>query len=73
MDKRVLEDLQSSAEGNVQMAKISLFMSYSGLDDPSEVPDPYFGGPTGFKNVYKLIDDACERILDRWQMMGINN
>ena len=72
MDNPVLEDLQEMADGPQELAKVSLFMSYSGLKDPSEVPDPYYGGAGGFDNVYKLIDDACERIMDRWHMMGEN-
>ena len=38
-----------------------------------DVPDPYFGGEQGFRDVFTKIDDACERIMDRWQMMGITN
>ena len=26
------------------------------------VPDPYYGGKEGFKKVYKILDEACERI-----------
>jgi protein-tyrosine phosphatase len=33
--------------------------------NPSEnlsVPDPYYGGDKGFKNVYILLNEACEKI-----------
>lgn len=30
-----------------------------------EVPDPYFGGDSGFDAVYQMLHDACERILDQ--------
>jgi low molecular weight protein-tyrosine phosphatase len=73
MDKPVFEDLQSMAGSPEEKAKVHLFLKYSGLNNPLEVPDPYFQGPGGFDDVFKLIDDACERILDRWQMMGTNN
>jgi len=29
-----------------------------------EVPDPYYGGPDGFETVYRLIDSACDALLD---------
>jgi protein-tyrosine phosphatase len=29
-----------------------------------EVPDPYYGGADGFEHVYRLIDSACEALLD---------
>ncbi len=30
-----------------------------------EVPDPYFGGDSGFEHVYQLLNDACDRITRR--------
>lgn len=30
-----------------------------------EVPDPYYGGPTGFDHVLDLLEDACDAWLDR--------
>ena len=29
------------------------------------VPDPYYGGDSGFENVYKLLDAACEEICKK--------
>jgi len=73
MDRSVYEDLNSGAEIYDKQDKVELFLHYSGQNDVDDVPDPYYGGSDGFKNVYKLIDEACERIVDRWQMMGIDN
>ncbi|WP_434054852.1 MAG: low molecular weight protein-tyrosine-phosphatase [Roseibium sp.] len=30
---------------------------------PMDVPDPYFGGPEGFEDVYLLIRSGCEKLL----------
>ncbi len=42
--------------------------------DPStsirEVPDPYYGGRDGFETVYRLIDAACEALLDELLTVG---
>lgn len=27
-----------------------------------DVPDPYYGGSTGFENVFTMLDEACENI-----------
>jgi protein-tyrosine phosphatase len=38
------------------------------FDDESplhEVPDPYYGADDGFELVYKLVDAACRKLLDR--------
>ena len=29
-----------------------------------EVPDPYYGGPSGFEKVLDLLDDGCVQLLD---------
>ncbi|TVQ93392.1 MAG: low molecular weight phosphotyrosine protein phosphatase [Deltaproteobacteria bacterium] len=31
-----------------------------------DVPDPYYGGPDGFDQVYGLLDEAIEAWLGRW-------
>jgi protein-tyrosine phosphatase len=28
------------------------------------VPDPYYGGSDGFELVYRLVDAACDALLD---------
>ncbi len=30
-----------------------------------EVPDPYYGGGDGFQTVFRLIDSACDALLDQ--------
>jgi len=34
---------------------------------PDEVPDPYYGGSDGFRDVYDILESACAGILDRAQ------
>jgi protein-tyrosine phosphatase len=29
-----------------------------------DVPDPYYGGPTGFTDVLDLIEESCRALLD---------
>ena len=59
--KRVLE-LASSDEERAKVTKMSLYCS-SDFSRYDEVPDPYFGGPSGFKEVYDLLEDACSGLL----------
>lgn len=30
------------------------------LGQPTEVPDPYYGGPQGFEQVLDLVEEACD-------------
>lgn len=49
-------------EGRFQ-DKIRLFTSYCTRHDAEEVPDPYYGGQTGFEHVADLVEDASEGLL----------
>ncbi len=64
-----LLDLAPDAAGR---AKVRLLLEFAGagaraesdLDDPGlDVPDPYYGGPSGFADVFDLIDGACDGLL----------
>jgi protein-tyrosine phosphatase len=43
-------------------ARVQLLLEAGG-DARREVPDPYYGGPEGFDEVYAMILGACETIL----------
>jgi protein-tyrosine phosphatase len=31
------------------------------------VPDPYYGGASGFDNVYDMLEVACEKIVEKYK------
>lgn len=74
MDSHNLRDLRSMAPDDSAIDKIHLLRSFdppgSSADPPDpttarlDVPDPYFGGPEGFAQVFDLIDKACTALLD---------
>ena len=33
-------------------------------DSDSEVPDPYYGGPRGFDEIYEMLHRSCAQLLD---------
>ena len=43
--------------------KIELFLEYASRARERFVPDPYYGGPSGFDRVLDLIEDAAEGLL----------
>ena len=61
MDRLNLETLRAASDAS-QHAKLRLFLDY-GSSPESEVPDPYYGGATGFERVLDLIEDASESLL----------
>ncbi len=73
MDRANHADLLDLAPDAAGRAKVRLLLEFAAtrragddldLDDPDlDVPDPYYGGPSGFADVFDLIDDACDGLL----------
>lgn len=62
MDKDNLSDLRAMAP--VELAdKIRLFMEYADGFEEQEVPDPYYGGLSGFDRVLDMIEAASAGLL----------
>ena len=65
MDKDNLEavKLLNKDHENTIDAKIKLILSYSNNSKLDEVPDPYYGGQSGFDKVLDLLEDAIEGLI----------
>jgi len=48
--------------------RIALVLAWAGLGEKAEVPDPYGGSKTDFRNVYNLLDTATDAMLTRLQL-----
>lgn len=46
-----------------QRTRLRLFMEYAPELGIREVPDPYYGGPSGFERVFDMIDAASAGLL----------
>ena len=64
MDRDNLDILQNVCPDDKHMEKISLFLDFAEDISGSEVPDPYYGGASGFENVYELVAAAATGLLD---------
>ena len=61
MDKLNLVTLRDRADA-IHHHKIQLFLEYA--EGPElEVPDPYYGGATGFERVLDLVEDASRELV----------
>ena len=55
--------LQSSHEE--QRQKIFMFRQFEeGMNSTSDVPDPYYGGPSGFDNVLDICERGCDGLIE---------
>lgn len=64
MDRSNRDELLRLARDDRDRAKVRLLRSF----DPSapadaEVPDPYYGGPRGFEEVFDICERACRGLL----------
>ncbi len=50
-----------------EKAKIRLILNESKPGENAQVPDPYFGGESGFNLVYDLLDEATDKIIEKLQ------
>lgn len=64
MDENNLSELIQICPEHLQH-KVELFMNYSTSFDEPEVPDPYYGGASGFDHVFDLVEDASKGLLKK--------
>lgn len=68
MDKANLSDVMQMTRTDEERNKVHLMMSLVYEEIPVDVPDPYFGKEDkGFENVYKMLDEATDILLERYQ------
>jgi protein-tyrosine phosphatase len=63
MDRDNLRTLERMSENNGSEARIELLRMYEAERDGDEVPDPYYGGSSGFEQVYKMVKRSCQGLL----------
>ncbi len=65
MDKSNYRDVIAMARNEDDKQKVHLLLNYSNPGSNAVVPDPYYGGMEDFEAVYKLLNDACETVLEK--------
>lgn len=65
MDQSNLEDVLELAENDVDKSKVSLILNEVNPGSDAEVPDPYFGNQDGFAQVFDMLNEATDRIIEK--------
>jgi protein-tyrosine phosphatase len=63
MDNFNFSELSKLAPDSSLVSKIKPFCDYV-RPDVNEVPDPYYGGESGFENVLNILDEGCVNLLN---------
>lgn len=64
MDKSNYNNVVRMAKNKSQITKVRLLLSDVDLGN-DEVPDPYYDGSEAFENVYRMINIACEALVEK--------
>lgn len=65
MDQSNYKDVCRLAPNEKALEKVQLILNEIYPDKNLEVPDPYYGGDDGFEKVFKMLDQACEKIKEK--------
>jgi protein-tyrosine phosphatase len=65
MDRDNLRELERLRDAATARARVTLLREFDpeSLEDKN-VPDPYYGGPEGFDQVFDIVHRACSALLD---------
>lgn len=65
MDASNYRDVISLARNEADEAKVDYILNELQPGSDAEVPDPYFGGDRGFEEVYRMLDEATDRVVEK--------
>jgi protein-tyrosine phosphatase len=71
MDRANRAELLRMARGPAERDKVRLLRSFdASAPRDADVPDPYYGGPGGFDEVFDICERACRGLLDHLRAQG---
>lgn len=65
MDQSNYRDISGMARSEEERGKVHLILEELFPEEQVDVPDPYTGGDQGFENVYRMLDEATDKIANR--------
>ncbi|PQJ30520.1 protein-tyrosine-phosphatase [Nonlabens arenilitoris] len=67
MDNSNYRDVIALAQNDEQRAKVHKIMDWAFPDEDLDIPDPYYGGDSGFENVYRMLDHVTDVVAKKLQ------
>jgi protein-tyrosine phosphatase len=64
MDRENLQNMLRLAPSKEHARKARLIMDHAPDHPLREVPDPYYGGDQGFEEVYRMLTEACNNLIN---------
>ncbi len=66
MDKSNYNDLMLLTSDEIEKNKVKLILNECYPGEDLAVPDPYYGGAEGFDEVFNLLDEVTEKIIENY-------
>ncbi len=64
----VMEEMNRIAGKKFDASKAELLMNELHPGENRDVPDPYYGAEAGYHEVYKMIDEVCDSIVEKYSI-----
>lgn len=65
MDQSNYDNVIKLSRNEEDRKKVKLILDELYPEEKREVPDPYFGGKRGFDEVYEMLDESTDRIVEK--------
>ena len=65
MDRSNYNNVMMLARSDEDREKVDFILNEILPGSDAEVPDPYYGGDQGFENVYRMLDQATDSIIEK--------
>ena len=67
MDTSNYANIISSSRTEADKNKVDVILNELHPNSFQSVPDPYYGSNNGFQNVYEMLDEACNKIVENFE------
>lgn len=68
----VLDDMRRIAGRGFDSTRVQLLLNELHPGQDQDVPDPYYGAEPGYHEVYKMIDEAADKIVAKYGVASSN-
>ncbi|MBW1297720.1 low molecular weight protein-tyrosine-phosphatase [Aquimarina litoralis] len=65
MDNSNYQNIIKLSRNAQDRKKVKLILTELHPNENLDVPDPYYGGEQGFENVFRMLDEACNQLIEK--------
>ena len=67
----VMDDIKYIAGKEFDATKVDLLINELYPGENMDVPDPYYGSEADYHTAYNLIDEACNKIIEKYSVINV--